>query len=172
MAKRSAAKGAVRYLEPHTNKQYETQRRVLDALSDKRRNPKLGLTAAAKRMGTTVPTIRRYAAPALEIRGGRIDVKAVDRIPRRLRLLTPTGEVSVLVRNSRDASRISKHNIAVKEALYSFGADTEALERFAGKTLRAGGKTYTFASDYRTINRQLRAGAVHFQDIYVPGSSI
>lgn len=171
MARRSTTKPVLRYLEPHTNKQYETQRRVLDAISDKRRNPKLGLTAVAKRMGTTVPTIRKYAPSALEIRGGRIDVKSVDRIPRRLRLLTPGGEVEVLVRNSRDATRISKHSDAVKKALYSFGIDTEPLKRFEGKTLRAGGKTYVFASDYRVINRHLRAGSVHFLDIYAPGAT-
>ena len=156
----------VRYLEPHTNKQYDTQRRVLDALSDKRRNPKISLTQAARRAGTTVPTIRRYAGAALEVRSGRIDVKLTDRIARTLRMLTPSGPETVIVRNSRDASRIGKHHIAVRQALLSFGIDTQALERFAGKTLKAGGKTYEFVSDYATLLRFARAGAVNYLDIY------
>lgn len=167
---RKGAKAAVRYLEPHTHKQYDTQRRVLDALSEKRRNPKLSLSAAAKHTGTTVKTIRSYAGPALEIRSGRIDVKPVDRIGRKLQILTPKGLESVLVRNSRDASRISKHHHAVRHALLTFGTDTHALKRFEGKTLKAGGKTYTFVTDYRTITRLARAGDVNFLDIYEPGS--
>ena len=160
-----------RYLEPHTHKQYDTQRRVLDALSEKRRNPKLSLSAAAKRMGTTVPTIRRYAGQALEIRSGRIDVQPVDRIARKLQVLTDHGLESVVVGNSRDATRISRHHHAVRQALLSFGTDTKALQRFKGKTLKAGGKTYHFATDYSTIVRLARAGEVNFLDIYGPGKA-
>ena len=168
---RKDAKGAkIHYLEPRTHNQYDTQRRVLDALSEKRRNPKLSVSAAAKRMGTTLKTIRSYAGPALEIRSGRIDVKAVDRIARRLQILTPSGLETVTVRNSRDATRISRHRHAVRHALLTFGTDTQALERFAGKTLKAGGKTYAFATDYPTITRLARAGEVNFLDIYGPGS--
>ena len=167
MAKR-ARRGAAapRYLAPHTNNQYDTQRRVLDALSDKRRNPKLSLSAVAKRMGTTVPTIRRYAGPALEIRGGGIDVRPVDRIPRKLHILTPRGLETVVVRNSRDATRISQHHQAVSQALLSFGTDTEALHRISGKTLRASGQTYTFVTDYPALTRFARAGTIQFLDIY------
>jgi ribosomal protein L32E len=170
MAKRHSRKDtegtAGRYLKPHTHHQYDTQRRVLDALSEKRRNQKLSLSAAARRMGTTVKTIRNYAGPALEIRSGRIDVKSVDRIGRRLQILTPNGLESVLVSNSRDATRISKHHHAARQALLSFGTDAQALERFAGKTLKAGGQTYTFVSDYPTLTRLARAGDVNFLDIY------
>jgi hypothetical protein len=170
MAKRHSRKGAegaaARYLNPRTHNQYDTQRRVLDALSEKRRNPKLSLSAAARRTGTTVKTIRNYAGPALEIRSGRIDVKPVDRIARTLQILTPKGLQRVLVRNSRDATRISKHHHAVRQALLSFGTDTRALKRFEGKTFKAGGKTYTFVTDYPTLTRLARAGDVNFLDIY------
>jgi hypothetical protein len=178
MAKRSAQSrksgksAGLSYLEPHTHNQYDTQRRVLDALSEKRRNPKLSLSASAKRMGTTVKTIRSYAGPALEIRSGRIDVKAVDRIARTLQILTASGLESVTVRNSRDATRVSRHHHAVRHALLTFGTDTQALERFAGKTLRAGGKTYSFVTDYKTLVRIARAGEVYFLDIYGPESSV
>jgi hypothetical protein len=178
MAKRSAQSrksgksAGLSYLEPHTHNQYDTQRRVLDALSEKRRNLKLSLSAAAKRMGTTVKTIRSYAGPALEIRSGRIDVKAVDRIARTLQILTPSGLESVTVRNSRDATRISRHHHAVRHALLTFGTDTQALERFAGKTLKAGGKSYSFVTDYPKLVRIARAGEVYFLDIYGPESGV
>jgi hypothetical protein len=166
MAHKAPKKPKPHYLEPRTDKQFDTQRRVLDALSHKRRNPSLGLSSVAKNMGTTVKTVRRYAGEALEMRGGRFDVKSIDHISRTMRLLTPTGEVAVTVRNSRDASRISKHNNAVKTALYSFGLDTHELDRFRGKSLRAGGQIYTFAADFDTVTRLARAGSVHFSDIY------
>jgi hypothetical protein len=157
---------ALRYLEPHTNKQYDTQRRVFDAFSLKRRNPKLSATQAAHQAGTTLRTMRRYGGPALEVRSGRIGVKPTDRIPRRLRILIPSGPEAVTVCNSRDASRVSRHHQAVRQALLSFGTDTDALDRFAGKTLKAGGKTYEFVSDYATLVRFARAGVINFLDIY------
>jgi ribosomal protein L32E len=171
-SKKSGKSAGLRYLEPRTHNQYDTQRRVLDALSEKRRNPKLSLSAAAKHMGTTVKTIRSYAGPALEMRSGRIDVKAVDRIARTLQILTPSGLETVTVRNSRDATRISRHHHAARHALLTFGTDTRALEGFAGKTLRAGGKTYTFVTDYATLVRIARAGEVYFLDIYGPESRV
>jgi hypothetical protein len=166
MARKPSKKPKPRYLEPRTDKQFDTQRRVLDALSYKRRNPSLGLSSVVRSMGTTVKTVRRYAGNALEVRAGRVDVKPIDHITRTMRLLTPTGEISVTVQNSRDASRVSKHNNAVKTALYSFGLDTRELDRFKGKSLRAGGQVYTFAADFNTVTRLARAGAVHFSDIY------
>jgi hypothetical protein len=160
-----------RYLEPRTNKQYETQRRVLDALGEMRRNPHRPFSAVARSVGTTVKTVRRYAGEALENRGHRIEVKATDRISRPMRMLTTDGEKIVVVHNSRDATRIAKHNNAVKTTLYSFGTDRNALERFTGKTVRAGGKIYTFATDYDQIIRLTRAGAIHFLDIYAVESA-
>jgi hypothetical protein len=166
MARKSTRKLKPRYLEPRTNKQYDTQRRVLDALGEQRRHPERAISSVAHSVGTTVKTIRRYAGSALEVRGGRIDVKPTDRITRPMRMLTTDGEQVVVVHNSRDASRISKHNNAVKVALYSFGVDQRELHRFSGKTVRANGKIYTFATDYEQIIRLTRAGAIHFLDIY------
>jgi predicted transcriptional regulator len=166
MKQRSPRKTKPRYLEPRTNKQYDTQRRVLDALAEKRRHPERPITSIAHNVGTTVKTIRRYIGGTLENRGGRIEVKATDRISRAMRMLTTDGEQIVIVHNSRDATRIAKHNNAVKTALYSFGTDRKALERFTGKTVRTGGKIYTFVTDYDQIIHLTRAGAVHFLDIY------
>jgi ribosomal protein L32E len=160
------------YLEPKTNKQWERQRNVLDAIAFKRRNPKVSMTKAAREYHTTVTTIKRYAGTTVEVRSGRYDVKPLDRIPRTLEFLTPHGYEPVTVRNSRDASRIARHHNAVRRAILTFGGDTRQLNKFANKTLRAGGKTHTFITDYPTLERLARAGALHFQDIYAsPGVS-
>ncbi len=151
-------------LEALTNRQNDALRRVFDTLALKRRNPKLSLSAAAKQSGTTLRTVRNYASPTLEIRSGRLDVKASDRLPRQLRMLVPRGEVVVSTTSSRTASRIAKYNNAIRQYLVT--GDPAALKPFVGKSIRSGGKTYELLTDTRTINRLARAGAVHFADIY------
>jgi hypothetical protein len=161
---------ATTYLQPRTRVQYERQRRVLDALAVKRKHPELALTTVAKRVGTTVKTIRRYAPSVLEVRSGRIDIKRSDRIPRTLEFLTEKGPVAVTVRNSRDATRIAKHRNAVRQAIITFGYDTKRLNKFAGKSVRANGRVYIFITDYQTLERLARAGALNMLDLYAsPG---
>lgn len=159
------------YLEPKSSKQLETQRRVLDALAEKRKNPRQAMSVIARQAGTTLRTMKRYIPGALEIRGGRIDVKPTDRITRKLQMLTPEGLQDVTVHSSRDASRIAKHHNAVQRALFTFWTDTSRLDRFAGKSIKTAGKTYAFATDPRVIDRLARAGGVHFLDIYGNGGS-
>jgi predicted transcriptional regulator len=165
------SKKNVIYLSPTHDRDRETQRRVLDALALKRRQPALSMTEAARRSGTTVKTVRRYAEPALETRSGRLDARDSDKIARDLRFLTDRGYVTIRVTNSRDATRVARHGNAVRKfALYG---DDSALKRFEGKSLKAGGKTYQFITDRATINRLARAGELHFLDIYgPPGSAI
>lgn len=138
----------------------------MDAIALKRRNPKLSLSEAAKQTGTTIKTVRRYTGSALEVRSGRLDVTARDRIPRNLRFLTAKGQVAVRVTNSRDASRIARYNNAVRK--YLMTGDTAGLQPYAGKSVRAGGVTYEFVTDPAALNRLARAGEVHVLDIYAP----
>jgi len=161
---RTAAK--VIFVEPTTTVQRERQRRVLDAIALKRRSPGISLTEAAKRSGTTLRTIRRWAAAALETRRGRVGVRATDRIARDLLFLTDKGQVTVRVTNSRDASRVARYNNAVRRFLSHF--DEEQLRAFDGKTLRVHGTEYRFVTDPRVLLRLARAGEVHFLDIYAP----
>lgn len=151
-------------LEPTTRTGAEARRRVLDALALKRRHPELSLTSVAKRSGTSLKTIRSYAGDALEIRSGRLDAKKSDRLARDLVLLTRQGQITVTVRNSRDATRIARYHNALRR--YLLTGDDSALQRFSGKSIRAGGKTYEFLVDHDAINRLARAGEVHFLDIY------
>jgi hypothetical protein len=158
-----------RFLEALTGAREDAYRRVLDAIGLKRRDPKRSLTKAAKSSGTTLKTIRKYAQGSIQIRSGRFDVTASDQLPRRMRMLTAQGEVIVRTTSSRTASRIGDYNNALRK--YVVSGDPSGLKPFEGKSVRSGGKAYVFATDRRTIDRFVRAGAVHFVDIYAPGSA-
>jgi hypothetical protein len=157
-----------RFLEALTGVKQEAYYRVLDAIAVARRD-NIASTAAAKRSGTTLKTMRKYGPGALEERSGRFYVTPSDRLPRRMRMFTSRGEEIVRTTSSRTATRIAEHNNIVRE--YVLTRDTGQLKRFEGKTVRSGGKVYTFGTDTRTLDRHIRAGAVHFVDIYVRGAA-
>ena len=170
MPRRSKSKsqsGKERIHLPNTPSERETFRRVLDAIGLQRREPRLSLSAAARRSSTTVKTIRRYAADALEIRSGRFAVQPIDHIARELQFLGPEGLEIIKVRNSRDATRIAKYSNALRNYLMT-GDDTQ-LREFRGKTLRAHRKIHEFVTDERIIQRLARAGEIRLLDIYGPG---
>jgi len=158
-----------RFLDAFTGAKEDAYYRALDALALSRRNPKFSLTKAAKSSGTTVKTVRKYADSAIETRGGRFYVKPSDRLPRRMRILTPHGEVPVRTTSSRTASRIADYNNAVRT--YVVTGDPTGLKRFEGNAVRSGGEIHAFAADRRTVDRHVRAGGVHFVDIYVRGAA-
>lgn len=113
----------------------EARSRALDALSEARVNG-LSLTAAAREAGTTVPTVLRYAEPAIErLPSGRYRVRPGDRLYRRLRVISTGGPVWVDVRSSRTARLVSQHAHAIR--VYGLTGDLDALSRFRGR--RAGG---------------------------------
>jgi uncharacterized protein YaaR (DUF327 family) len=169
-ANRKPVKGTRNFLEVLSGRREDTYYRVLDAIALKRRDPKLSLTKAAKHSGTTIDTIGKYAPSALEMRSGRFDVKQSDRLLRRMRMLTPQGEVVVRTTSSRTATRIAEYNNALRE--YVLTRDTTQLKRFENKVVRSGGKTYTFVTDPKILDRNIRAGMVHFVDIYVRGAAV
>ena len=152
------------HLKAMTTRQKDAYRRGLDTVALKRRNPSLSLSRAARSSGTTLKTIRKYVGSALDVRSGKFDVKPTDRLPRSMRMLTPTGEIPVLTTSSRAASRIGHYNNAVRAFLIS--GDESSLKDFEGLSVRSGGKMYAFVTDRTTLNRLARAGAVHFLDIY------
>lgn len=157
-----------RFLDALTSAKEDAYYRVLDALALSRRD-KLSATKAARVSGTTVKTMRKYAASAVEMRGGRYYVTPSDRLPRRMRMLTPQGEVVVRTTSSRTATRIADYNNAMRTHVLT--GDLTEVKPFENKTVRSGGKVHTFATDRRTIDRYVRAGGVHFVDIYVRGAA-
>ena len=54
----------------------------------------------------------------------------------------------------------------------TYGEDLSKLRKFDGKVLRAGGKMHAFVTDWPTIDRLARAGAIHFLDLYTPGGGL
>jgi hypothetical protein len=157
-----------RFLEALTGTKEDAYRRVLDALSLSRRD-KLSPTKAARATGTTLKTMRKYAPSAIELLGSRYIVTPSDRLPRHMRMLTSQGEVVVRTTSSRTATRIADYNNAIRA--YVMTGDPSGLASFKDKTVRSGGKVHTFATDRRTIDRCVRAGAVHFVDIYARGAT-
>ncbi|HLY03965.1 MAG TPA: hypothetical protein VKR56_15880 [Candidatus Cybelea sp.] len=150
------------HLEALSNVKADAYRRALDAIGLKRRNPSLSLSKAAKASGTTLRTMRKHVAAALRTTGRRLDVTPRDRLTRPMRMLTPKAEVTVVTKDSRTATLISDHY----NALRNLKQNPSALKRFEGKVIRSGGVSYEFATDIENVNRLIRAGAVHFLDIY------
>jgi hypothetical protein len=70
--------------------------------------------------------------------------------------LTFDGDIPIVVRDSRTASLIAQHKNAVRT--YGRGDGGAALERFKGKSFRAGGVTYTFVTDTDVLDRLADAG--------------
>jgi hypothetical protein len=157
-----------RFLEALTGAREDAYRRVLDGFSIGRRE-KLSATKAARASGTTVKTMLKYAPGAVEMRGGRYVIAPSDRLPRRMRMLTPQGEIIVRTTSSRTATRIADYNNAMRT--YVMTGDDAALKRFKEKTVRSGGKVHTFATDHRSVDSYVRAGGVHFVDIYARGAA-
>ena len=168
-AKAKPVKVTRRFLDALTGAKEDAYYRVLDALGLSRREG-IAPTKAAKRTGTTLKTMRKYAPSALEERSGRFYVKSSDRLPRRMRMLTPVGEKIVHTTSSRTATLIAEYNNALRE--YVLTGDTTEIKRFGKKTVRSGGEGYTFATDKRTLDRYVRAGGVHFVDIYARGARV
>lgn len=156
-----------RFLAALSRAKEDAYYRVLDAIGISRRED-ISPSKAAKRSGTTLKTMRKYAGGALEERSGRFYVKRSDRLLRRMRMLTPKGEVIVSTTSSRTATIIAEYNNALRE--YVLTGDTAEIKRLGKKTIRSGGQEYTFATDTRTIDRYVRAGGVHFVDIYARGA--
>jgi hypothetical protein len=118
------------------------------------------LSRAAREVGTTPRTVRRYADDALErSSAGRFKARRGDRLLRVMSVLSTDGHVTVVVRGSGAASIVAEHANAVRRYL---GGDTDALDRFAGK--RVAG--LTLETDPDAIEAFALAGELDFEDIY------
>lgn len=137
--------------------------RALDALSRMRREGR-SLTRAAREAETTPRTVRKYVGRALTERRGHPVAKPFDRLVRRMRFLTPRGNIDLTVRNSRTASRIAEHRAAVNHYLTT--GDASWLRPFRGKSVRAEKVGRPFLTDPKTLSRLADAGEVAFEDLY------
>ena len=141
---------------PRNKREAYARERALAALALMRREG-TSLRAAAKANGTNPGTVQHYVGSALRKEAsGRFRATAYDRIARTLNFSTPQGDIAVTVRSSRTASRIAEYLNAVKQ--YLAGRDNSVVERFRGKSFRAGGATHVFITDSKTLDQFGDAG--------------
>jgi hypothetical protein len=142
----------------------EDRERALDALAIARREG-IPLGAAARRVRLRPEVVQRHVGAGFELRRGRWFAKPFDRIPREMSFLSPEGPQAVLTRDSRLASRISKHNNAVRHYLHT--GDTSWLRPFRGHGMRVrDGSLVVFATDPGDLDR-LADGAELVYDVYL-----
>lgn len=139
-------------------------REVLDTIALLRDDPSLPVGKAAKLSGTDLATVKRYAADALEVRGGRIKVRPYDNLKRKMRFLTDRGIIVVTTRDSETASIIAEYWNALRT--YIRTGNYESLEPFVLRFIYVEEGTFEFFTHRPTLNRLARAGELFFQDIY------
>ncbi len=145
-------------------RQQYARQRALETLSSMR-SKGWSATRAAHEAGTTLPTLRKYAGSAVQ-RGddGRYQATRSDQFRRRMRMLTPDGQVGIPVRGSRQASAVAEYWNAVDRYLTTGRMDD--LHQFRGRIIRVGAIEHAFITDPRTLRRLGLAGEVSFEDIY------
>lgn len=138
--------------------------RALEALAMMRTDG-MSMRAAAKSSGITVNALKRHAGNALtKDNRGRYVAKAWDRLARSIVFPTESGLISLNVKNSRTASRISDYWHAVNTYLRS--GDDYGLRKFRGKAIRVEKREYAFITDKGMLDRLFDAGELTFDDIY------
>jgi len=141
----------------------QARARALDALS-RMRNDGLSLSAAAKEAGTTVNAVKRHAGSALTKTSGRFTAKRMDRLARAMRFPTDDGLITLEIRDSRTATRISAYWHAVRAYLHT--GDTSRLRAFRGKKIHVQKRAYFFVTDPTTLDRLFDAGELDIDDLY------
>ena len=156
---------SLRQFEALTSREKGAYARVLEAISGARLRD-LPLSRAAREAGTTVRTILRYAAPAVErLPSGRYRVRARDRLYRRVRVISEAGPVWEDTWDSLDARRASGHAHAVDE--YGRLGDARVFDPFRGQ--RVGNAT--LATDIALLAGFAAAGELDAFDLYEEKSS-
>jgi hypothetical protein len=129
------------------------------------RQKQMSLSAAAKQAGTTPKTIIRYARDQLSKgSSGRYAARATGHMVRHLWFLTLEGKTVLEVRSPKTASLIAKYWAAVHR--YNNTGEIDRLQRFRGKSIRVGGKSYGFVMDLKTLRRLAAVGEFEFEDLY------
>ena len=138
----------------------EARARALDAIADARRLG-ISLSAAAAGAGTTVATVRRYAAPAVErLPSGRYRVTPSDELYRHIRVISTRGVIWVDTWSSREAERASAHANAIKA--YGFGDVYDTIAAFAGQ--QVGGAE--LETDILALGAMAAAGDLDEVEVY------
>lgn len=143
-----------------TPREREERHLAFEAIAEMRRDG-ISLQAAARRVGTTPGSVRRYAFGSLEKQGNRYRVTAADRSYQRMAVLSTEGLRDVDTRGSRVRSLVSAHWNAVRR--FAATGDESVFKPFVSD--RVGG--VVLATDPDLIEEYLRRGEVSIDDIYV-----
>lgn len=107
--------------------------------------------AASKEVGLSKATIRAHLGKTIHKRKGRLVASKVDSIQRSMEIYKKgKGRVFIIVRNSRDASKIGEYFAAVRRALEG---DSSALRKFKRRSIiDAKGKKHRFETNLERIS--------------------
>jgi len=94
--------------------------------------------------------------------------KPADMRLRRLLIPAVGGVREVMIRGSKEASRLGKYWAAVQKYLQT--GDDSVLIKFRDKSFAdATGKRYSFPTDLKQLDRQASAGVLSFESMYAGG---
>jgi hypothetical protein len=131
----------------------------LEVTSESRRG-KGSLSKLARKGGIAPKTVRR-ASGAFRKRGARWVATRTDRVQRYLQTYEHGTRTSVLVRDSRTATLLSRYANAVGRYLET--GDPSGLREFEGKTyVDAHGKVHTFETDPAMIRAAVERSEADF----------
>jgi len=124
------------------------------------------LQHAAKQLGVSPKTVLRLAGGAFrKKRRGRVEVKRTDRLLRVLLIPSTKGLREVVVRSSREASRIGAYWSAVEK--YLVRGDASALQKLKPKSVKNDkGKRVRLLTKLYELTRQASAGVLQFESLY------
>ena len=104
------------------------------------------ITTATKNVGTTIPTVKKYAGSALQKKRNRITVKKNDNLLRKMRMYEDGKEVWVQVKGNRRAKVIGKYHDSVYKRMEQ--GQEDALDSFKGITVTdMNGKKHILETD-------------------------
>ena len=156
-------RSAERYFEGLGVRGRSAYDKTLQALGLMRREG-LSATQAAHKVGTTTGSLRKYAGEAVELSGRRIAVKAGDRMLRRMTVPTESGTVTAYIRDSREASLISRYWSAIRK--YERTGDFSDVAALSGETITVQGRKLNLPTNQTLVDQMIRAGEMDIDDIY------
>jgi hypothetical protein len=124
----------------------------------------LSREAAAREAGITTRSVQKIVGSALQKSGSRYKPAKGDRFLRIMQLPAAGGRIELEVRGSRNASRVSAYDRAVKHFIYT--GDPSLLQGFEGQAIVSKGQRVPLLTDQRVLDRLARAHAISFESIY------
>ena len=126
----------------------------------------LSLEKASNQLGVTPATVLRLAGSAFtKNRRGKVKVKRVDHLLRVLLIPSTKGLREVVVRSSREASKVGEYWNAVEK--YLVKQDASSLQNLKSKSfINDQGKRVRLMTNLDEFTRQASAGVLRFESIY------